>query len=1149
MSTILYSIEPIAYSDNFKVWIDRFNDIVTELKTTNFAVNDEYVDRQNDQTIIGVKTFDNASIFNSNVTISGNLNLANGLIQTNNAAKQFNSTYAVDGNINFIGANGINLLANASDYGFSFSFPTASTFNTLILDYETAGGIFKIANNVNLEIQNSKIKFGANTWTFPSFPGVESVLTYDTGTSAIVWKSATSLVEDLTSEIASSVALINTNEMMPVGTIIEVDTTKAQQWSGSLAGGNIPDEDFYGWLILNGGTITATDANSVFVELVDLLVPGQTGFPRSATLLPNSTTGSPATVKLIKYLPDAVSSFSLAKGNGISFFEANGTTPKNTASLKNGITHIALNADSTVFQFTGGQLQLKTNIPRYNSGRLTTATPAANTDAVNKEYVDTRILSGGVEGSCFDLMESSDGLGYSDAKNSFSIVDKSGAGRAWRTVATSTLSSGSIDADVTLNSIGPFGSNLGKVTQLQRTFATPDQFFFVDQDDVVYGYGTNARGDIAATSRGISEFSSYYDGFFPTNPYNSSVQISQLLPAFLPIKEKWSANAVLLDSVTGISGSNDSYSNITLKTKDGYDNSYNNVNSATSGLVSYFNGTIPYTRGYYLSTGLNNTGQFGRGDLVSTSAATGPLVWGPTVDSPGRNLWYNFALTETQKQTIKTPGELTTLLNSSSSEQIRKRFNWFKPNAITAGGLATSAPDALSAWRTQTGLTTEAFNDYSWYIKKVVRTYDAHYVIVGKPGNESDNEVWCTGVNRKGAFGNLRANSLSLSDFAPMLTAESDAVINPQPSNIAGTFRVLGTTTPTATGTVFERSNLAAHNLLDFDTLTYGTTNYYVILGNAAGANRATQFRLFSSFNGARLAFIGSSQTTDDVLLSNSATNGIAAANLRRSRLRGIVDISVSRGTGADTSGDGIILRKALTFDTLPAGLLDSVPEQNILTDRLYCCGLNSNGRLAVGQDNLTNPNLPTITAFSGSAPGTNNKIVKIQTCNFSAVSFALASNGVLYFAGNRASGCANSGSAATGNISIWTSFNLPNVHDFFVIDDASRTRIFVIVETAPSSGIFELYVGGININYILGTSVSLGVATPKYAKVIFPENAKNIVNIAGAMDQTYILCKDEGEDIGRVYVAGKEVSRSYFPVSTQLKTIPQFKKIDRDIL
>jgi hypothetical protein len=50
-------------------------------------------------------------------------------------------------------------------------------------------------------------------------------------------------------------------------------------------------------------------------------------------------------------------------------------------------------------------------------------------------------------------------------------------------------------------------------------------------------------------------------------------------------------------------------------------------------------------------------------------------------------------------------------------------------------------------------------------------------------------------------------------------------------------------------------------------------------------------------------------------------------------------------------------------------------------------------------------------------------------------------------------------------------------------------------------------------------------------------------------MDQTYILCKDEGEDIGRVYVAGKEVSRSYFPVSTQLKTIPQFKKIDRDIL
>lgn len=1142
MSNILNSIEPIAYSDNFKVWIDRFNDIITELKTTNFAVNEDYVDRQNNETINGVKTFDNASIFNSNVTISGNLNLANGLIQTDNAAKQFNSTYAVDGNINLIGANGINLLANASDYGFSFSFPTAATFDTLILDYETTGGIFKIANNVNLEVENSEITFGTDTWTFPSFPAESSVLQYDGGIS---WLTKTEFANDLALIVANTVALTSTAEIMPVGTIIEVDTTKAQQWSGSLAGGNIPDEDFYGWLILNGGTITATDANSDFVELVDLLVPGQTGFPRSATLLPNSTTGTPSTVKLIKYLPDDVATFGLTKGNGISFFEADGTTPKTTASLKNGITHVELNADSTVFQFTGGQLQLKTNVPLYTTGRLTTATPAAGTDAANKEYVDSRVMSGGVEGSCFDLMESSDGLGYSDAKNSFSIVDKSGAGRAWRTVATSTLASSSIDADVTLNSIGPFGSNLGKVTQLQRTFATPDQFFFVDEDAVAYGYGTNARGDIAATSRGINEFSSYYNsGFFPTNPYNSSVQISQLLPAFLPIKEKWSANAVLIDNVSGISGSNDSYSNITLKTKDGYDNSYVIFDSPTSGLVSYFNGALPYTRGYYLSTGLNNTGQFGRGDLVSTSAATGPLVWGPTVDSPGRNLWYNFALTEAQKETIKTPGALTTLLNSRS-EQIRKRFNWFKPNAITAGGLATTQGDAETAWETQTSLSITDFSDYSWYIKKVVRTYDAHYVIVGKPGNESDNEVWCAGVNRKGAFGNLRVSSTGLTDFAPMLT-DFETAINPQPSNASGTFRVLGTSTLGATGTVFERSNLAVHNLLDFDTLTYGTTNYYVILGNAAGENRSTQFRLFSSFNGARLAFIGSSPNTNIVTLSNSTSNGVAAANLRRSRLKGIVDISISRGTGADTSGDGIILRQALTFGTLPVGLLDGLAEQYILSDRLLVCGLNTNGRLAT--NNLDNPILPKETAFTAPGRG-NNKIIKLQTCNFSAISFALASNGVLYFAGNRASGCANSGSASAGNTLSWTSVNLQNVHDFFIIDDAGRTRIFVIAETAPSSGIFELYAGGINMNYILGTSVSLGVATPKYAKVIFPENAKNIVNIAGAMDQTYILCKDEGEDIGRVYVAGKEVTRSYFPVSTLLKTIPQFKKIDRDIL
>ena len=1130
MSNILNSIEPIAYSDNFKVWIDRFNDIVTELKTTEFAIGEEYVDRQNNETILGIKTFDHASIFNSNVTIGGNLNLANGLIQTNNA--QFNSTYAVGGNINLIGANGINLLANASDYGFSFSFPTAATFDTLILDYETAGGIFKIANNVNLEVENSEITFGTDTWTFPGFPAESSVLQYDGGIS---WLTKTELAEDLALDVANNIALISTAEIMPVGTIIEVDKTKAERWSGGLAGGNVADNNFYGWLILNGGTITATDANSPFLNLIyllnDVVTPPTTPtFPVSADLDPDSTS-SPNTVKLIKYLPDAVATFGLTKGNGISFFEANGTTPKNTASLKNGITHIELNADSNVFQFTSGQLQLKTNIPRYSvAGRLTTATPAASTDAVNKEYVDTRVMLGGVEGSCFDLMESSDGLGYSDAKNSFSIVDKSGAGRAWRTVATSTLASGSIDADVTLNSIGPFGTNLGKVTQLQRTFATPDQFFFVDEDDVVYGYGTNLRGDIAATSRGINEFSSYYNsGFFPTNPYNSSVQISQLLPAFLPIKEKWSANAVLLDSVTGISGSNDSYSNITLKTKDGYDNSYVTFDSSASGLVSYFNGTIPYTRGYYISTGLNITGQFGRGDLVSTSAATGPLVWGPTIDSPGRNLWYNFALTETQKTSIKTAGALATLL-TSSSEQIRKRFNWFKPNAITNDGLKPLAADALVEWRTQTGLSTESFSDYSWYIKKAVRTYDAHYVIVGKPGNEADNEVWCAGQNRKGAFANLTLGAIS--DFIPMLS-ESTTTYG------TNTFRILG---GASSGKIFEKTDTSAHGLSDFDILTFGTTNRYIILGNESGANRSTQFRLFSTLLGAQQAFIGNN--TSSVLLLNTA---ISAITIHRGRLKGIVDISVSRGTGADTSGDGIILRQALTFTSpLPTGLLDSLSESDILTDRLMACGLNTNGRLAT--NNLDNPTLPRESAFT--APGRGaNKIIKLQTCNFTAISFALASNGVLYFAGNRASGCANSGSASAGNTLSWTNVGLQNVHDFFIIDDATRTRIFVIVETAPASGIFELYAGGINANYILGTSVSLGVATPKYARVIFPENAKNIVNIAGAMDQTYILCKDEGEDIGRVYVAGKEVTRSYFPVSTLLKTIPQFKKIDRDIL
>jgi len=1146
MSEILTNISKpaINYTDNFKVWIDKFNDIVDQLQDTNFAIDDEYVNVDLAQSIIGAKTFNNTTVFNAAVTLSGDLN-QNNLINGDVALERLNFKYGIDGNINFIGVNGINLLSNPTANEFSLSFPTASTSNTLILDYAVSGGTFRIANNVNLEVANSQIKFGSDTWTFPTLPAESSVLQWDGGIS---WLTKEALAEDLALSVTNNVALTSTAEIMPVGTIIEVDKTKAERWTGGLAGGNVADNDFYGWLILNGGTITATDANSPFLNLIYLLnnvvtPPTTPTFPVSADLDPDSTS-SPNTVKLIKYLPDAVATFGLTKGNGISFFESNGTTPKTNSSLKNGITHIELNADTNVFQFNTDtkKLELKTNIPRYTNNRLTTATPANSTDAANKLYVDTRVLAGGVEGSCYDLMQSVDGSGYSDVKNSFSIVDKSGAGRAWRTVKTDTLASNSIDSDVTLNAISPFGSNFGKVTSLKSTFATPDQFFFTDHADVIYGYGENKRGDIAAASRGINEFSSYYNSaFFPTNPYSNTTQIRQLLPAFLPLKASWPANAVLIDSVTGIAGSDDDNTNITIKTKDGYGNAYVNINPS-SGLVNYFNGTVPYTRGYYISAGRNAEGQFGRGNTTPTSATTGPLVWGPTIDSPGRNLWYNFALTSAEKTAIKASTSALSTLLASDGEKIRKRFNWFKPNAITAGGLATTENDAIAAWRTQTGLSTENFSDYNWYIKKVVRTYDAHYVIVGKPGNEADNEIWCAGTNRKGAFGNLTTGSIT--DFVPMLSDQSF-------NNATSTFRVLNATLSTQSGTIFERTpvngQVPPHGLSDFDVLTFKTTNRYIILGDTSGANRSTQFRLFSTLDGARQAFISNS-TSKIESLKNNTTDGIGALNTYRGRLKGIVDISVARGGAAVASGDGIILRKGFTFTSpLPTGLLDRLPESDILTDKLLVGGLNTNGRLAI--NNLDDPTLPRAAAFAGSGLE-SNKISKIQTCNYSAISFLLSSNGVLYFAGNRASGCANSGSASAGNTLVWTNVGLQGrVHDFFIIDDEKLTRIFVITETATNSGIFEIYAGGVNTGYALGTSVSLNVATPKYAKLIFPENPDNIVNIAGAMNQTYILCKDEGEDIGRVYVTGTEVTRSYFPVSTVLKIFPQFKKIDRDIL
>lgn len=1164
----------VSYGDSFKKWIDQYNALVDKLESKTFAASGDFVDLQSSQRIDGVKIFDDNSSFSRSVTINGDLVLphsGNGynLIETDNVNNSIKFNYSIDeaGSVNFVGVNGINFLSNQNALGFSLSFVDASTSDILVLDYENSGGTFKIASNTQLEVENSSIKIGSSTWNFPSFPLAESVLAYDTGTSAIVWKTATSLVEDLTSEIASSVALINTNEMMPVGTIIDVDKTKiSNDWNGGLSATGPDDTNFYGWLIINGQTLTAPDENSDFAEIVNLINPpvGTPTYPRQAVLsLANTTGGSPAaeTVKLIKYLPDAVSSFALIKGNGISFgFNIDNITLRNSATLKNGTTNISLNVDTEVFEFdNNGQLKIKTNIPRYTSSRLTTETPVNDTDAANKKYVLDKIAAGGIEGCCYDFMLSSDGLGYADAKNSFSIVDKYGTGRAWRTVATNTLSTSAgytIDSDVTLNAISPFKeSSFGKIVPLKKTFATQDQFFFIDENNVIYGYGTNSLGDIGASSRGIGEFGGYYNGFFPANPYNSAIPVRQLLPAFLPQKTFWNANVVLFESATGISGSNDASTNITIKTKDGYDNVYKtDPTLPTNGLLDYFNNGVPYTRGYYLSTGLNTGGQLGRGNTTSTNATTGPLVWGSRIDAPGRNLWYNFALTETQKENIKTAGALTTLLNSSSSsEQIRKRFNWFKPNAIIEGGLATeSDAAALTEWRTQTGLATEEFNDYSWYIKKAVRTIDAHYVIVGKPGNESDNEVWCAGINRKGAFGNLRASTVALTDFAPMLSeSESPHEIN--------AYRITpGTPLVSGKATIFERHNNSGtaipHGMKDFENLRLGTVNYYVILGNTAGQNRSTQFRLFSTFNGAQAAFIGVNQTINIVSLDNTSTTGIARAGSHRARCKGIIDISVSRGAASDTSGDGIILRKALTFSSFTASdYLDRVPENKILTDSILACGSNVSSRLGLNVATVLDPNIPVTTNFTQ----TSGKIVKMVTCNFSAISFLLSDQGVLYFAGNRASGCSDSGSI-TGTLTNWTPIPKPNVKDFFVIDDidgtTSLTRIFVITEIAGVTPTYELYAGGFNKGYVLGTSIGVnatgtGSALTNFAKIIFPESPKNIVNIAGATNQTYILCKNQGEDIGRVYVTGTEVSRSYFPVSSIPKIFPQFKNIDRDIL
>lgn len=1110
---ILQDLEPIDFTYNFAGWASTFNQMLQGLQAAEFATGDSYVDVDTAQTIDGNKIFIAAASFNSGFSSQGNVTLNDGTLTLNSADINITTATRENGDVRFIGSRGINLLSSATSLGFNFGFANPESQNNLILGFESGSSFFTFASNVTPRVTNSTIVFGNSTWVVPANPSVDSVMRWNPSTSALQWQTKSALVDELAADVIENLTFTEVTlgaELIPVGTIIDIDATAVENWEN----GGEANALFPGWLFLDGSTISKI-TNPEYTLIVDLLNPGN----NTATLL-DSTGG--ANVKLIKYARDAVTTFRLGADRGIRITQ--NSVEVGEVSLNGGQYVIQARVDGTTLVYDDNDaLRTGPDVPLYNSGRLTTSAPVSLSDAANKEYVDNSLSSISNIGSTLSLPEAVDGFSYVDSSYSLSLVDRSYTARGWGVKRHSSFFDEE-NNNLHFHAFNPYNDSIVK---WKKSIITRGQYYFIDESNIIYAYGDNSLGEIAQQNRGSSgNEAQYYSMLTDAQPYNRS-DINQLLPAFLPASSVWPANVVTFESATGSVGdvgAGSGVTHLTIKTQDGFDRSFI-LGDRANGLVRYFDSqNRAYTRGFYLSIGPNSAGQFGNGNTTSTTRSSGATVWGPS--GAARMLWLNYALLDSER-----PGLAAALTNPASVENYRRRFNWFKPNVIDAIGATT--------WRTQTGLPNNVnYSQFNRYIKKVVRTTNAHYAIVGAPGDELNNEIWCSGNNSGGSFGNGKTDS-SNTDFTPMLV---------------GTAANLGvgiiTTVGVSSSSVFRRADNAAHNFLAFETLTVGTTILYIIPGDAASNNLSTQFRLFASLSNAVTAFINGGTTGAYTSTTLASTNFAY-----RARLKGVYDISAAR-TVEDTSDDSILLKIAKTQNANSAAL-DSLSENNILTNEVWAVGRNASSRLAV---NSTSSHItsPTITSFTLAGAPAPTKIEKILVSNHTQTSFALDSNGYLWHSGALALGLAGTNSLSGSN-QTWTralTLDSYRVVKFFLIDSntsiggiGTNSRLFIVCQERNNPNKRFLFAGGRNRGGGLGTKTRYAEFTPTYLRIAFSEDPQNIVEMCGVAHRSFALCRSNTETFGRLYEAGAGWPFDHFKSDGSWDLIPYFRNIDRVIV
>ena len=1155
-----FNLTQIDNTDTFKEWADKCNAIIDGLNSTDFVTNAEgIVTVASNQTISGQKTFSQSVTFSGGFTTTANYTLGGtaGVINTPTFTVNSGGLTIGDG-FQAIGARGISFKASSAADAASIKFENAGTPQKLVFDYAGSGGIFEIGDGNKLALGGSSPTLTVNNydWNLPATsPGsTASILKWTGSGNNLSWLAESTLATDIVTDVRD--ILQNSNftlpvNLIPVGTMIAVDARILDSWptAGSPAEYTIWN-GAPSWIPCDGQTLSydenASPSDTTYKEVVELL-EGTNSPTADSTILPD-TIGSPAEdpiggnaiVYLIKYKSDDTTAFAVstrtgaAGVDGINLFDTSGTEV-GSFDIVGG--KIGLNIDTSLFSFAGdGALTANadtaatadTLAKRDSDGALTVAVPTADGHATTKAYVSQAIDN--ERGSVIAFPELTDGHQSFGGNRSpdpdrygLTVVDRYGRGVFGGESISGRNGATATDSSSPKGWFNAFSPITDKEAIFERTLITSNNYFFIDSDGIIYGTGDNSYGEIGQRDRGTAtDFTDYYNYLHRGDEAYNDTSVENPIPALLPQKTAWPANAVTIDTITHNTTKGHDEPLLIAKTKDGVGNEYVN-NDRLQGLETYqTDSEVPYTRGWIIGASLGQYGALGFGvPGISTSTpytSTGAVVFG--LASGGKSLWTIFGITDAERES----GITTTMsADSTFTGKVNKRFHYYKRNATEAGGLGETNGEALTAWRTALGLSGgETFDDYSYYIKKVVVSNLTSHLLVGKPGNESDNELWSAGYGGYGQIGNGQPKTNNRVHAPALGTGITPSL---SVSTVAGT-----------NNQVFESTT--AHGFEDFEMLKIGTTSrYYIVRGDENNQNLTTRFRLFLDETYALAAIRDGGRTN-----AYQRTSWASVILTHYKKLKGIFDISAGHKDGTQ---DYVIVRR--TADTTTdSAQLDALPESEFDQVTVMTWGHNSFGALGHG-DTVTRAT-PTVVSL-----GTTDRPVDIIAVAEGANSFVITENSD----GNRSiyvTGIVNHGLADIGSTAdttpVVTSFTKSTTIDsgwwvkrVFVTAGSSGTmtgflggHLWIVAQSKTNSDLHALFAGGYNNYSLLGfgglnSGTIPGIPTANYVRIPFPEDPKNIIAMrADNGSGSFALCKTEenGETaeefalkFGRMYGCG----------------------------